>query len=310
MRISCNTVVYAFLDKATRISTSGYKNQGTKLLKVLHMKCASIDAQTKLRAKLAFTNCRVSHEETAINYLTRLEQRANEARNYDIKISEKRFIWTLLNNMKFHRHYKERIASFLTAFELNSSSINQKWIENKFYSMDEERMSFHRQRIFKESARFTNSNNKSDNHNNRNKYQSNNKIIRCKYCYRTGHTDLSCPDKKRKRPPSMPLWVSGATCMKCKKKGHLSFNCPPKYACKVIKPKDYKYKSKNQESANKVEAQDDDKVKSVEFAGMASIQTSSSFSTPKCRNTLHYKNKCPQVKSRKTGKIINYKNND
>ena len=98
--------------------------------------------------------------------------------------------------------------------------------------------------------------------------------------------------------------------MKCKKKGHLSFNCPPKYACKVIKPKDHKYKSKNQESANKVEAQDDDKAKSVEFAGMASIQTSSSFSTPKCRNTLHYKNKCPQVKSRKTGKITNYKNND
>ena len=100
------------------------------------------------------------------------------------------------------------------------------------------------------------------------------------------------------------------TCMKCKKKGHLSFNCPPKYACKVIKPKDYKYKNKNQESANKVEAQDDDKAKSVEFAGMSSIQTLSSFSTPKCRNTSHQKNKCPQVKSRKTGKIINYKTND
>ena len=99
------TVIYAFLDKATRVSTSGYKNQGTKLLKVLHMKCASIDAQTKLRAKMAFTNCKISNEETAINYLTRLEQKANEARNYDIKISEKKFIWTLLNNMKFHRHY-------------------------------------------------------------------------------------------------------------------------------------------------------------------------------------------------------------
>ena len=126
------------------------------------MKCASIDAQTKLRAKLAFTNCIVSHEETAKNYLTRLEQRANEARNFYIKISEKRFIRTLLNNMKFHRHYKERIASFLTTFELNSYSINQKWVENKFYSMDEERMSFNRQMIFKESARFTNTDNKTD----------------------------------------------------------------------------------------------------------------------------------------------------
>ena len=41
------TVIYAFLNKATRISTSRYKNKGTKLLKILHMKCASIDAQTK-----------------------------------------------------------------------------------------------------------------------------------------------------------------------------------------------------------------------------------------------------------------------
>ena len=86
------TIVYEFLDKDTRISTSGYKSQGTKLLKVLHMKCASIDAQTKLRAKLAFTNRRVSHEESTINYLTRLEQKANGARNFGIKMSEKRFI--------------------------------------------------------------------------------------------------------------------------------------------------------------------------------------------------------------------------
>ena len=41
------TVVYAFLEKTTRIRTSGCKSQGTKLLKVLHIKCASVDAQTK-----------------------------------------------------------------------------------------------------------------------------------------------------------------------------------------------------------------------------------------------------------------------
>ena len=79
------TVIYAFLDKATRISTSRYKNKGIKLLKILHMKCASIDAQTKLRAKMAFDNCRISNDETIINFLTRLEQKANEARNFDIK---------------------------------------------------------------------------------------------------------------------------------------------------------------------------------------------------------------------------------
>ena len=81
------TAIYAFLDKVTRISTSRYKNIGTKLLEILHMKCASIDEQTRLRAKMAFHNCRISHEETAINFLTRLEQKANEARNFDVKIS-------------------------------------------------------------------------------------------------------------------------------------------------------------------------------------------------------------------------------
>ena len=94
------------------------------------------------------------------NFLTRLEQIANEARNYDIRISEKKFISTLLNNMKYHRHYKERIASFLTGFELNTSSITQKWIENKFYSLDEKSMNYNRQRMFRESVRFTTSNTK------------------------------------------------------------------------------------------------------------------------------------------------------
>ena len=32
------------------------------------------------------------------------------------------------------------IASFPTAFELNSLSVFQKWIENKFHSLDEERI--------------------------------------------------------------------------------------------------------------------------------------------------------------------------
>jgi len=131
------TVIYAFIDKNTRTSTAVYKNKGTDLLRCLHIKCASYDANSKLRARLAFVNCKISQEETAINFLTRLEQRANEARNFDMKISEKKFLWILLNNMKHHRFYKERIAALLTTFELNPSSISQKWIENKFYSLDE-----------------------------------------------------------------------------------------------------------------------------------------------------------------------------
>ena len=38
------TIIYAFFDKATRINTLRNKNKGTKLLEILHMKCASIDA--------------------------------------------------------------------------------------------------------------------------------------------------------------------------------------------------------------------------------------------------------------------------
>ena len=174
-------ICYALMEKNARCSTMAYKDDGIGLLKALHIKCASVDSQTRLRAKPAFIECRISQEETAINFLTRLEQKANEARNFDIKISERKFIWTLLNNMKFHRYYKERIASFLTAFEIDKNSITQKWIENKFYSMDEERMSFQRQRLFKESARFTSSNSEQTNTSNNKKQKSDKKIIRCKY---------------------------------------------------------------------------------------------------------------------------------
>ena len=91
------TVAYAFMDKVIRSSTSAYKNQGVRLLRSLHTKCASIDSQTKQRAKYALNNCKIGQVETAINFLTRLEQKANEARNYDETISDSKFIWTLLN---------------------------------------------------------------------------------------------------------------------------------------------------------------------------------------------------------------------
>ena len=55
------------------------------------MKCASVDENTKLRAKMQFLSCKIGNEETAINFLASLEQRANDARNYDIRITEKRF---------------------------------------------------------------------------------------------------------------------------------------------------------------------------------------------------------------------------
>ncbi len=46
--------------------------------------------------------------------------------------------------MKDHKYCKERVASFLTVFELNKSSVRQRWIKNKLYLMDEERMSYNR----------------------------------------------------------------------------------------------------------------------------------------------------------------------
>ena len=53
------------------------------------MKCASVDENIKLRARMQFLSCKIGHKETAINFLTRLEQKANEARNYDVTISHK-----------------------------------------------------------------------------------------------------------------------------------------------------------------------------------------------------------------------------
>ena len=281
------TVAYAFMDKSTRISTSAYKNQGTKLLKILHLKCASIDSHTRTRAKMAFNNCRITNDETAINFLTRLEQKANEARNYDIRISEKKFIWTLLNNMKYHKYYKERIASFLTTFELNKNAITQKWIENKFYSIDEERMNNQRSRMFRESARFTSSKDSQINSNNQSKQRTSQPKIRCKYCHKLGHTDIECHSKAQRRPPSMPEWVSKAICSKCKKRGHLSFNCPPKYACKVIKENKSKFRPRHNNTQRNNQNQSESADNVTEFAGMAHTTNHLQYYAPQNNNCMY-----------------------
>ena len=305
------TVAYAFMDKATRMSTINYKGQGSKLLKVLHMKCASVDENTKLRAKMQFLSCRIGNEETAINFLTRLEQKANEARNYDIRISEKRFLWVLLNNKKHHIYYKERIASFLTTFELNPSTISQRWIENKFYSMDEERMQIHRFKFTRESARFSSSsgNKQRDNFTrkpSKNSLSPKGKTIRCKYCYRLGHHDSQCRQKEAKRPPSMPDWVSKAICKKCNKKGHLSFNCPPKYDNKPYKTKNPQY--------NKKETSSETAARVSEFAGSATHKDQICHAICRqCSNKGHLSTKCyPEYrpKSYKTRNISSWKNNN
>ena len=56
--------------------------------------------------------------------------------------------------MKHHEYYKERLSSFLTNFELNPSCITQRWLENKFDSLDYEKMHISGQRYHKESNRF------------------------------------------------------------------------------------------------------------------------------------------------------------
>ena len=149
-------------------------------------------------------------------------------------------------------------ASFLTTFELNPSSITQRCIENKFYSLDEERMHLFRSanRFCKESARFSRSQKptKTSLQIPRNSSSSTpNKLMRCKYYCRPGHTDMNCRQKAMKRPPSMPQWVFKAECKKCKKKGHISFNFPPKYDNQPIKHKNEQKCSRlvnNTESTN------------------------------------------------------------
>ena len=130
-------------------------------------------------------------------------------------------------------------------------------------------MTYNRIKSFRESARFTTSNSKKTDIQSTKNKTPNKKIIRCKYCYRSGHLDSKCPDKANKRPPSMPEWVSKATCLRCKKKGHLSFNCPPKYNCKVIKPNPNRNSVVNRISANNVKDCVDDSANLTEFAGMA-----------------------------------------
>ena len=204
------------------MSTVAYKDDRIGLLKALHIKCASVDYQTRLGAKKSFVECKISQKETAINSLARLEQKANEARNYDIKISEKKFINRLLNNMKHHKYYNSRIASLLTQFELNSDAFNQRWLENKFYALDEERIIHSKLGIRPPAtARFVRTR--------KQKPKPNPRRARCKYCYKPGHIDSNYRDKVNKKPPTMPEWVSKAQCNKCKKNGHLAFNCPPKF---------------------------------------------------------------------------------
>ncbi len=49
-----DTVAYAFMAKSTRISNMMYKNKGTKLLNILHIKPAAVDFQCKIKSQVGF----------------------------------------------------------------------------------------------------------------------------------------------------------------------------------------------------------------------------------------------------------------
>lgn len=243
-------VCYAFMGKSVRTSISTYKDNGVAPLKALHIKCASVDSKTRQRAKQDFMACKIAMDKTSIGFLSRLERKANEARNYDIKISEKKFIKTLLDNMKHHRYYKNIVSALLTNYELNNEVFNQRWLENKFYTMDEERILNFKGRHFKHEVRFVNSAPTTNNKTSSGK-------MRCKYCYKPGHIDDTCRDKAQKSPPTMPDWVANITCTKYKKKGHMAFNCPPKYNNQKKKSPKFnrfnKYRKKTSENKEKTE---------------------------------------------------------
>ena len=48
-------------------------------------KCVSIDSNSRIMGKLAFTNCMTSLEETTVNFLSRPEQRASDVTTFDTK---------------------------------------------------------------------------------------------------------------------------------------------------------------------------------------------------------------------------------
>ena len=141
--------------------------------------------------------------------------------------------------------------------------------------MDEERI-INFKRRFRENARFSSSFSGNKNiSNNKNKSTNNNTRKaqkQCKYCYRLGHHDHECFDKKNKRPPSMPDWVPQATCTKCQKKGHLAFNCLPKYNNKTRRTRQ---KNNTSRSRNN-DTQNDQKSN---FAGNTSHSVKSTYGT-------------------------------
>ena len=59
--------------------------------------------------------------------------------------------------MKHHKYYRGVISSLLTTFELNNDAFTQKWLENKFYALDEERLLNFKGKTFKHEARFVES---------------------------------------------------------------------------------------------------------------------------------------------------------
>ena len=69
--ILVHNAAYTFMDKQTMISTITYKNKDYAVLKVFHLKSASFDVNTLMRAKIAFFNYKNSNEEIAIHFLSR-----------------------------------------------------------------------------------------------------------------------------------------------------------------------------------------------------------------------------------------------
>ena len=104
--------------------------------------------------------------------------------------------------MKHHKFYRNIIAALVTAYELDNDTFNEKWLEHKFYALDEERLLKFKGRINRYEARLV-----QPYQNNKDKHKQFMKT-RCKYCSRPGHTDPECRDKENKRPQSMPDWVS------------------------------------------------------------------------------------------------------
>ena len=205
--------------------------------------------------------------ENATGYLTRLQNYSHKAKQAGAHISAERFQKVLFSQMKKNPNptYRSKAESLETRAQLDNQPIPTTVLEHIFFSLDGVQA---REATYK-NTHSDNRHPKRDfpatrhpkrdpprhqpqqqNNSPRGSYSANKATIAtmrskqgqisktykfCVYCYKKGHDESNCPDKKSGKPPSKPEWTNNIRCHACHQVGHLAFNCPPKYKCGVAR---------------------------------------------------------------------------